>query len=83
MTLSPGPASPRDAPKKRKANSRKALAEGTRDARLMLHAGLISAALAAPEASEQLAAAQAARQTLLPSERTVLDRALAAPLSKK
>ncbi len=63
--------------------SRKALAEGTRDARLLLHAGLISAALAAPEASEQLAAAQAARQTLLPSERTVLDRALAAPLSKK
>ena len=58
-------------------------AEGTHDARLLLHAGLISAALAAPEASEQLAAAQAARQTLLPSERTVLDRALAAPLSKK
>ena len=62
---------------------RKALAEGTQDARLMLHAGLISAALAAPEASEQLAAAQAARQTLLPSERTALDRALGAPLSKK
>ena len=65
------------------AYSRKALAEGTRDARLLLHAGLIAAALGAPEAPAQLTAAQASRQTLLPSERTALDRALAAPLSQK
>jgi hypothetical protein len=63
--------------------SRKALAEGTRDSRLLLHAGLISAALGSPDAVAQLAAAQSARQTLLPSERAALDRALAAPLSQK
>ncbi len=63
--------------------SRKALAEGTQEARLLLHAGLISAALGSPDAGAQLAAAQAVRQTLLPSERLALDRALTASLSQK
>ena len=63
--------------------SRQALTEGTRDARLHLHAGLISTALGAPEAAAQLAAAQSARQTLLPSERAALDQALRGPLSQK
>ena len=63
--------------------SRKALAEGTQDARLLLHAGLISAALGSPEAPAQLAAARATQQTLLPSERTALDRALGTSLSQK
>jgi tetratricopeptide (TPR) repeat protein len=63
--------------------SRKALAEGTNDARLLLHAGLISAALGSPDAASQLAAAQAARHTLLPSERMALDRALAVSISQK
>jgi tetratricopeptide (TPR) repeat protein len=66
-----------------RASSRKALAEGTHDARLQLHAGLIAAQAGAAEASALLQAAHAARQTLLPSERQALDQALGGRLSQK
>jgi hypothetical protein len=51
----------------------RALAEGTRDARLFLHAGIIAAELARPqEAAKWLSEAGKACQTLLPSERAKL-----------
>ncbi len=56
---------------------RAALKEGTRDARLSLHAGVIArAAGRAQEAREHLTRAQASAGTLLPSERDRLSAAL-------
>jgi hypothetical protein len=60
MTRSLGPASLWAASKKHKDNSRQTLAEGTQDARLYLHAGLISAALGSPEAAAQFSSAATA-----------------------
>jgi tetratricopeptide (TPR) repeat protein len=53
-----------------RAYSRRALAEGTQEARLFYHAGVIAAAVQEPEeAAHWLAKATAIRQMLLPSER--------------
>lgn len=55
------------------AHADSALAEGTRDARMMLHAGIISQALGRDEeARSRLASAAAEAQMLLPSERKAL-----------
>ena len=55
------------------AEMRQALAEGTRDARLFLHAGIIASELAQPEeAKKWLRAAAGAKQMLLPSEQAKL-----------
>jgi hypothetical protein len=55
-------------------STRRALAEGTRDARLFLHAGIIAkAAGEAALAAEQLGKAQKMRRQLLPSEQRLLD----------
>ncbi len=55
-----------------------ALAQGTRDARLALHAGVIlGLAQATDESRRWLAQAQASRAQLLPSEQARLDEALA------
>ena len=55
------------------AKSQQALAEGTRDARLFLHAGVIAAQRGrADEARVLLSQAQALRQMLLPSENALL-----------
>jgi tetratricopeptide (TPR) repeat protein len=52
-----------------------ALAEGTRDARLFLHAGIIASELARPDdAKKWLREAAAARQMLLPSEQAKLSQ---------
>jgi tetratricopeptide (TPR) repeat protein len=56
----------------------RALAMGTPDARLQLHAGLVAAAAGRPaDALRWLRAADARRQLLLPSERRALGEALA------
>lgn len=58
---------------------RQALAEGTQDARLLLHAGVIAQAAGTPsDATRWLALAHSARMALLPSEQRVLDSSLAA-----
>ena len=52
---------------------RQALAEGTRDARLFLHAGVIAAKLGdVSTADKYFQKAEATQQTLLPSERAQL-----------
>jgi len=57
---------------------KKALAEGTQDARLFYHAGSIAAASGRkPEARHWLERAAAIRQMLLPSEREQLTKQLA------
>jgi len=53
-----------------------ALAEGTRDARLYLHAGVIAAQLRRDDAPHWLAKAEELERLLLPSERRRLDDAL-------
>jgi len=59
--------------------SRRALAEGTQDARLLLHAGVIAARAGdSVQALERLINARALQQTLLPSERQQLANQLAA-----
>ncbi|MEN8184201.1 MAG: tetratricopeptide repeat protein [Myxococcota bacterium] len=63
---------------------RRALAEGTHDARLFLHAGVIAARSGAPaKASDWLTRARALEHTLLPSERALLDRQLASPSAEQ
>lgn len=58
---------------------RKALAEGTKDARLLYHAGVIAAQAGnKPTAQSYFKQAYASRQTLLPSEREELKRQMAA-----
>jgi len=52
-----------------------ALAEGTRDARMFLHAGVIAAQLRRDDAAHWLAKAQEFERLLLPSERGRLDNA--------
>jgi tetratricopeptide (TPR) repeat protein len=60
-------------------HSRKALAEGTHDPRLLLHAGLIAAAADREEEAQAfLQKATARRQMLLPSEAALLDLRLTA-----
>jgi len=54
----------------------RALAAGTPDARLHLHAGLVAAAAGRADAARWLRAAAAQRALLLPSERRALARAL-------
>jgi len=54
----------------------RALAAGTPDARLQLHAGLVAAAAGRGDAARWLRAADARRALLLPSERRALARAL-------
>ncbi len=56
---------------------RKAMAEGTREARLYLHAGIIAHQAGDAQASEWLAQARAMRALLLPSEQAFLDRSIA------
>jgi tetratricopeptide (TPR) repeat protein len=71
-------------------NSKRALASGTEDARLFLHAGLIARAAGdSDEATALFAKAHAIQATLFPSERQALQSALtsakpisAAPISK-
>lgn len=59
-------------------STRRALAEGTRDARLFLHAGIIAKAAGEPSlAAEQLGKAQQMRRQLLPSEQAILDQGIA------
>lgn len=59
-------------------STRRALAEGTRDARLFLHAGIIAKAAGETSlAAEQLSKAQQMRRQLLPSEQTILDQSVA------
>lgn len=59
-------------------NSKRALAAGTEDARLFLHAGLIArAAGESDEAAALFAKAQAIQATLFPSERQALQSAMA------
>lgn len=59
-------------------STRRALAEGTRDARLFLHAGIIAKAAGEPSlAAEQLGKAQQMRRQLLPSEQRLLDESTA------
>ena len=61
------------------ASIRQALAEGTLDARLFLHAGVIAQASSSnQEATQWLGKAQSMRGLLLPSEQSALDRSLAA-----
>ena len=61
------------------AYSRKALAEGSNDARIWLHAGLAAAAAGQKEeALASLGKARARRQMLLPSEAALLDQPLTA-----
>ena len=55
----------------------RALAAGTPDARLHLHAGLVAAAAGRSDAARWLRAADARRRLLLPSERRALAAALA------
>lgn len=57
----------------------RALAEGTRDGRLFLHAGVIAAALGRADAAERLARARELQHLLLPSERAHLDAACRLP----
>lgn len=52
-----------------------ALAEGTQDARILLHAGVIAARLARPEAADLLDRARHLERLLLPSERQHLNNA--------
>ncbi len=60
-------------------STRKALAEGTRDARLSLHAGIIARAAGEAElAAKHIGAAKAMRLQLLPSEQALLDLTLTA-----
>jgi len=59
-------------------NMARALAAGTQDARLFLHAAVISARAGEPEAAGWLEKASAIEQTLLPSEREHLKRLRAA-----
>jgi hypothetical protein len=62
---------------------RRALAEGTADARLFFHAAVISAASHhRADAQRWLGKADAIRQMLLPSERVELDRLLATARTK-
>lgn len=56
---------------------RKALAEGTGDARMHFHAGMIAAAATDGDALRLLRAADSRRQMLLPSERAALAQTLA------
>ncbi len=56
---------------------RQALAEGTGDARMHFHAGMIAAAASDRDAASLLRAADAKRQMLLPSERAALRQTLA------
>ena len=61
------------------AFARRAVAEGTQDARLLLHAGVIaSAANESEKAAAYLAKASLTQATLLPSERKILAKALSA-----
>lgn len=57
------------------ASMERALAEGTQDARIFLHAGVIAARLGREDAGERLARAQRLASLLLPSERAHLTRA--------
>lgn len=58
------------------AHARKAVAEGTEDARLQLHAGIIAAKMGrTKEAGKLLSQAAQRRQMLLPSERAQLESA--------
>lgn len=67
-------------PEEALASMRRALAAGTRDARLFLHAGVIAASAGRPgEAARWLDAADAIRHTLLPSERAELAARLTTP----
>ena len=59
-------------------NIARALAAGTEDARLFLHAGVISARAAEPAAASWLEKATALEQMLLPSEREHLAKLRAA-----
>lgn len=64
--------------------SRRALAEGTQDARLFYHAGVIAAAAGHREQAERLIdKANAKKHMLLPSEREHLDQEFAALQSQK
>jgi tetratricopeptide (TPR) repeat protein len=54
-------------------SARKAMAEGTRDARLFLHAGIIARSANDAQANEWLAQAHALRALLLPSEQHFLN----------
>ncbi|MCB1211229.1 MAG: tetratricopeptide repeat protein, partial [Verrucomicrobiales bacterium] len=56
---------------------RHAMAEGTRDARLLMHAGIIALRVGDAEASGLLNQAQQMRAQLLPSEQHFLDQGLA------
>ncbi len=56
--------------------SKKALREGTRDARLQTHAAIIAAATKSPDAATLLKTATSLRPLLLPSEREQLDALL-------
>jgi len=56
--------------------SERAMAEGTRDARLLLHAGAIAARLGREDASRWLEQARELERLLLPSERRHLEDAL-------
>ncbi len=51
----------------------RALAEGTKDGRLLLHASVIASRIGRPDAREWLARAEELKATLLPSERRHLD----------
>ena len=66
-----------------RTHSRRALAEGTADARLFLHAGVIAAHSGQlDEARDWFEKARARGQLLLPSERAELRRAASDPVSK-
>jgi hypothetical protein len=68
--------------KEAQENSRHALAEGTKDARLFYHAGAIAAAAGEnARALEFLNKARAIEQLLLPSERQALGQTTAALLA--
>jgi Flp pilus assembly protein TadD len=54
----------------------RALAEGTQDARMFLHAGVIAVKLGREDASRRVAQAQELERLLLPSERRHLDEVL-------
>ncbi len=64
------------------AEMRRALSEGTQDARLFLHAGIIAAKLGnARDAEKLFQQAEAIRQTLLPSEKALLREHIAGVVS--
>lgn len=64
-------------------SARKAMAEGTKDARLFLHACIIAQQAGDAKATEWLAQARAMRAQLLPSEQDFLDRSNASAAVEK